>query len=62
MNLHQLVSDLIVNTGTSIQLFRPELAICGTIVLMLFVRIFDWGRRIDSFYIGRFRYSAISQI
>ena len=52
VNFHQLVSDLIVNTETSVQLFRPELAICGTIVLMLFVRIFDWGRRIDSFYIG----------
>lgn len=63
-NLHELVSRLIVDTkGTadtslsaitkdsSIWAFLPELILCATIVLMLFVKVFKWGRRVDAFYI-----------
>lgn len=62
MNLHELVSQLIVDTrgstetgcpvlslNSSIGVFLPELVLCLTIVLMLFVRVFNWGRRIDAF-------------
>ena len=63
-NLHELVSRLIVDTkGTadtslsaitkdsSIWAFLPELILCATIVIMLFVKVFKWGRRVDAFYI-----------
>jgi NADH-quinone oxidoreductase subunit N len=33
----------------SLPLFRPELAICATIVVMLLVGIFNWGAKIDPF-------------
>lgn len=58
MNFQQLVQDLIDNTvGTptdvgSLAAFKPELAICGTIVLMLLVRVFNLGRREDAFFIA----------
>jgi len=63
-NLHELVSRLIVDTkGTadtslsaitkdsSLWAFLPELILCATIVLMLLVKVFKWGRRVDAFYI-----------
>ena len=62
MNFHEIVSQLILDTRgdvaggpwsfsatSSIGLFLPEIALCATIVLMLFVRVFSWGRRIDVF-------------
>ena len=61
MNLHELVSQLIIDTkglpGESFELwsadsslaaFRPEMCLCVTMVLMLLVRVFNWGRRIDA--------------
>ena len=67
MNLHELVSDLIVDTrglggrllsmpssDSSLGVFLPELTICATIVLLLFLRIFRWGRGIDSFLVALF--------
>jgi len=63
MNLHELVSELIINTkgsgssnffewsaDSSLVCFLPELTLCATIVLMLLVRVFDWGRRADAFF------------
>jgi NADH-quinone oxidoreductase subunit N len=38
------------NTLESLQLFRPELAICATIVVMLLVRLFNVGQKIDPFW------------
>ncbi|MFT5526424.1 MAG: NADH-quinone oxidoreductase subunit N, partial [Pirellulaceae bacterium] len=32
--------------------FMPELVLCATIVLMLFVRVFDFGRYIDTFVLA----------
>jgi len=63
VNLHEIVSQLIVDTkgstetgcpvfasNSSIGVFLPELVLCLTIVLMLLVRVFNWGRRIDAFF------------
>ncbi|NOY40484.1 MAG: NADH-quinone oxidoreductase subunit N [Planctomycetes bacterium] len=50
MNLHTLVDSLLSDTlETSLPLFRPELAICGTIVLMLLVRVIRCERFLPPF-------------
>ncbi len=68
MNLHELVSQLIIDTkGTvaggllslpsrdsSLGVFLPEICVCVTIVLMLLVRVFRFGRRVDAFYFAAF--------
>lgn len=48
MNLHDVISQLIDDTEPSIGVFLPELVLCLTIVLMLLVRVFNWGRRVDA--------------
>jgi NADH-quinone oxidoreductase subunit N len=63
VNLHEAISELILNTKgvieggpfllsptSSLAVFLPEITLCTTIVLMLLVRLFSWGRRIDAFY------------
>ncbi|WP_254509761.1 NADH-quinone oxidoreductase subunit N [Anatilimnocola floriformis] len=65
MNLHQLVSELIIDTkgspdgsflsiapDSSLSVFTPELIICATILLMLLVRLFEAGRRFNTGYIA----------
>lgn len=53
MSFQALVDHLLSDTlQVSLPLFRPELVICATIVLMLLVRVFDWGQRIDTFWIA----------
>lgn len=65
MNFHDLVSQLIVDTkgsasssffaispDSSLGAFLPELVLCATVLAMLFVRIFDFGRKINAFYIA----------
>jgi NADH-quinone oxidoreductase subunit N len=65
VNLHQLVSDLIVDTkgspdasflsivpDSSLYVFLPELIICATILLMLLVRLFAIGRKVNAGYIA----------
>ena len=67
MNLHDLVSQLILDTkGTpgplwsapspdsSLAAFCPELVICATILALLALRVPRWGWRIDSFWIALF--------
>lgn len=50
MNLTTLVNDLLSDTlETSLPLFRPELALCGTIVLLLLVRVVRCERLIPAF-------------
>src|SRR3972149_2091916 len=52
MDFQSLVNNLQSNTLDSLQLFRPELAICATIVVMLLVRLFNVGQRIDPFWLA----------
>ncbi len=49
MNLQTLIDSLLSDTlQTSLPLFQPELALCGTIVLLLLVRVFRGGEYIPS--------------
>lgn len=49
MSLDQLVQQTVSQTlGPTLTAFRPELALCATIVVMLVVRLFDPGRRVHA--------------
>ena len=49
MNLHTLVDSLLTDTlELSLPLFRPELALCATIVILLLARIIPGGSQIPS--------------
>ena len=48
-NFHTLVDSLLSDTFGSLDLFWPELVLCATIVLLLFVRIIPGGKHIPSF-------------
>jgi NADH-quinone oxidoreductase subunit N len=65
VNLHQLVSELIVDTkgspdasffsiapDSSLYVFLPELIICATILVMLLVRLVAIGRKLNTGYIA----------
>src|SRR5690606_13931842 len=53
VNLQNIISELLSNTlEISLPLFRPELAICATIVLLLLVRVFRGGEMIPPFLIA----------
>jgi NADH-quinone oxidoreductase subunit N len=53
VSLQSLVNNLIFDTlDVSLPMFWPELTICATIVVMLLVRVFRWGQRIDPFLIA----------
>lgn len=52
MDFQSLVNHLQSNTVNSLQLFKPELAICATIVVMLFVRVFTIGQKLDPFLLA----------
>ena len=65
MNLHELVSELIIDTkgsvsgglfslptaDSSLGVFAPELCLCATIVLLLFIRLFKGGSKVDLFWV-----------
>jgi NADH-quinone oxidoreductase subunit N len=63
VDFHEAIDQLILDTKgpsqggalgfsptSSVGLFLPEITLCLTIVLMLLVRVFRWGRRVDAFY------------
>ncbi len=52
MNLSDLVNSLLHDTTGSLGLYRPELTLCATIVLMLLVRVFRATEKINAFYIA----------
>lgn len=62
MNLHDLVSQLIIDSkgaadvfmtpDSSLRAFLPELVLCATVLVMLLVRVFKFGRLIDTFWIA----------
>jgi len=50
VNFHTLVDELLSDTlQISLPLFRPEMVLCVTIVLLLLVRVFRGGEHIPSF-------------
>jgi NADH-quinone oxidoreductase subunit N len=60
VNLQSLIQNLLSDTlQVSLPLFQPELAICATIVVLLFVRLFRLGERIDPFILA-FAGSAVA--
>ncbi|MEX0613556.1 MAG: NADH-quinone oxidoreductase subunit N, partial [Pirellulales bacterium] len=53
MSFQSLVDNLIADTlDVSLPLFRPELVICATIIVMLVVRLFRLGEKIDPFLLA----------
>jgi NADH-quinone oxidoreductase subunit N len=48
----ELIQTLMSNTGDSLQLFRPELVLCATILVMLLLRVFRGLEKIDAFWIA----------
>ncbi len=52
MTFSQLIDSLVGDTLTSTTAFRPELVLCGTIVLILLLKIVSLTERIDSFYVA----------
>ena len=54
MNLYEVVNELVLDTHRSLAAFLPELCLCATIVLLLLVRVFRSGGRLDAFYLAWF--------
>src|SRR5262245_3425353 len=65
MNLHDLVSQLIIDTrgaagalfsaptaDSSLRAFLPELVLCLTILVLLAVRLPRWGWKVDTFWVA----------
>jgi NADH-quinone oxidoreductase subunit N len=52
VTLPSLVDHVIRDSLDSLPLFRPELAICATIVVMLLVRLFRFGEKLDPFWLA----------
>ena len=52
MNFSQILTYLTDNTTNSLALFRPELALCATVVLLLLARILPGLNRINGFWIA----------
>jgi NADH-quinone oxidoreductase subunit N len=52
VNFSDLLNSIVSNTTNSVSLFRPELVLCATIVLMLLVRVFRCGEKLHAFWIA----------
>ena len=52
MTLHDLINSLSADTFKSLVLYRPELALVGTIVLILLLKVFRVTASIDSYYVA----------
>ena len=53
MILTELIDSLYTNTlAISVPSFLPELILCGTIVLMLLLRVPAWGQKINVFWVA----------
>lgn len=52
MDFQSLVTNLQSNTLASLALFKPELAICATIIVLLLVRLFSIDRLVDPFWLA----------
>lgn len=51
MTIHDLVDQLLGDTRWSLYAFLPELILCATVLAMLLLRLFDFGRRLDMAYV-----------
>ena len=47
--VNNLTNDML---QVSLPLFRPELIVCATIVVLLLVRVFRFGDKIDPFWLA----------
>lgn len=55
MNFNALLEQLIhETTASSLRLFSPELVLCGTIVVLLFARLFNCDRGIPAYWFALF--------
>ena len=52
MNFSQLLTALSDNTNHSLALFRPELALCATIVLLLLARVLPGVNKLNGYWIA----------
>jgi NADH-quinone oxidoreductase subunit N len=52
VTLQQTVNSLVDGTLNSLQFFKPELALCGTIVVLLLVRVFKGGEHVPAFLLA----------
>lgn len=52
MTFETLLNGLLQDTGNSLQLFAPELVLCGTVLLLLFGRLFEFDRWIAPYWIA----------
>ncbi len=53
MTFQSLINNLTNDTlQISLPLFRPELIVCATIVVMLLVRVFNFGYKLDPFWLA----------
>ena len=48
MNFHSLINNLLTNLDTSVWLFKSELALCVTIVVMLLAKVLPLAQRVPS--------------
>ncbi|MCE9547341.1 MAG: NADH-quinone oxidoreductase subunit N [Planctomycetia bacterium] len=52
MDYQQLIQYVIGDTAGSLRLFQPELIVCGTILVMLGLRVFNLTRRIPTWLVA----------
>ncbi|HCP83590.1 MAG: hypothetical protein CMM04_12490 [Rhodopirellula sp.] len=52
MNLQQLIEQLVNDSTESLSWFLPEIVLCGVIMLLLLVRLFDGKQRLDLWFVA----------
>jgi NADH-quinone oxidoreductase subunit N len=52
VNFSQLLTALSDNTNSSLALFRPELALCATIVILLLARVLPGVNKLNGYWIA----------
>ena len=55
MSVPELLNHVLhVDLPRSVQIFAPELVLCGTIIALLFVRMFEWHRSLPTSWVALF--------
>jgi len=52
VSFHGIIDNLLLDTQSSLRMFRPELALCGTILLLLVFRIAGVDRRLPGWIVA----------